>query len=410
MFKPFSVFVGLRYSLTRKRSLFLSFVSLISMLGISLGVMILIVALSVMNGSIDTLRGEALKSVPHVTLSGPAVADWETLVQRADNDPRILAAAPFLEGEATLQYQGQTQFLRLRGVVPALEAEVVNEPLGFQRDVLNDLAQQGDGIVLSTQLAGRLRIFRGDEVSAISLDNLLGRSLQEGRGFQVVGFADFGIYATDNIALINLEPATAFFTDAPGVEPVLRLRVDDLFAAREIAEDVYGDMEGIEIRPWYEIQASLFNALNMEKIITTFMLLMIVIIGAVNIVSTLVMVVSDKGADIAILRTMGASRKTVMSVFVVQGMIAGIIGTLLGAGLGLWLAQNVSGISLWLERMINSVMQDGNVYLISHLQTQTDGTEVLLICVAALLISFLATLYPAYRASRVQPAEVLRYE
>ncbi|MEQ8954843.1 MAG: FtsX-like permease family protein, partial [Gammaproteobacteria bacterium] len=208
----------------------------------------------------------------------------------------------------------------------------------------------------------------------------------------------------------DFDAATTFFAGAPGVEPILRLRVDDLFAAREIAEQAFGDVADIEIRPWYEIQASLFNALNMEKIITSFMLLMIVIIGAVNIVSTLVMVVSDKGADIAILRTMGASRRAIMSVFMVQGMIAGIIGTLLGAMLGLALAENVAAISLWLERLINFLLSDGNVYLISHLQTQTNGSEVLLICSAALLISFLATLYPAYRASRVQPAEVLRYE
>ena len=167
---------------------------------------------------------------------------------------------------------------------------------------------------------------------------------------------------------------------------------------------------GVANRSWNQIQASLFNALSMEKMITGFMLMMIVVVGAVNIVSTLVMVVSDKAADIAILRTMGASRSTIMKIFMIQGVIAGIIGTLVGAALGVLLANYITDISLFLERMINSVFTDANVYFISHLQTRISWNEVLLVCAAAVLISFFATLYPAYRASKVQPAEVLRYE
>lgn len=411
MFKPFSLFVGLRYTLTRKHNFFLSFVSLISMLGVSLGVLILIVALSVMNGSISTLRAEALKSVPHVTLSGEAIAaDWEQQAVLATASTEVLAVAPYMEGEVTLRYQGEDIFVRLRGVQPLLEADVVSNPGQRYRDLLRALGETDDGIILGTQLAGNLGIFSSGEVSVTTLDSLLARSLSDSRGFQVIGFADFGIYGNNNIALINLVQAQQLFQENSGADLQLRLKVSNVFDAERIAREVFAEIDGLTVQPWNEVQASLFNALNMEKFITSFMLLMIVIIGAVNIVSTLVMVVADKGADIAILRTMGASRNTIMQVFIVQGVIAGVVGTLLGAILGVVLANYITDLSLLIERAINWAFRDANIYLISHLQTQVNWQEVLLVCLAAILISFLATLYPAYRASKIQPAEVLRYE
>ncbi|MEX2469942.1 MAG: FtsX-like permease family protein [Pseudohongiellaceae bacterium] len=410
MQKPFSLFVGLRYSLARKNNLLLSFVSLISMLGISLGVLILIVALAVINGSIATLRGEALKSVPHVTVSGPAIVqDWQAAAERAQGTPGVLAAAPFLEGEALLRYQGQDQFIQLRGVDAVREAAVVENPGIRYSELLTALGQVDNGLVLGTRLAARLGIFGADEVSIVPLDSLLARDLDAAQGFQVVGFADFGVYGDDNMALIKLDSARALFP-AAGNNLQLRLKVDDVYAAGRIADSAFGGDPEVAILPWNEAQASLFNALNMEKILTGFMLLMIVVIGAVNIVSTLVMVVADKSADIAILRTMGASRGRIMAVFMIQGMVAGVFGTLVGAVLGVLLAGNITTLSLWLEQLINSLVSGANVYLLSHLQTRVDWSEVALVCVAALGVSFLATLYPAYRASRVQPAEVLRYE
>ena len=411
MFKPFSLFVGMRYSLTRKHNLLLSFVSLISMLGVALGVLILIVALSVMNGSISTLRDEALKSVPHVTLSSDALEDQlPRYLQLANAAEAIIAAAPYLEGEATLRYQGRNSFVRLRGIDPLLEADVVNNQGQRYRQLLASLAATENGIILGTQLAGSLGSYASGKVSAISLGSLLSRSPADSQGFEVVGFADFGIYSNGNIALINMQQARRLFRQDRGVELQLRLRVRDVFEAEAIVASAFSTAPGVTLVPWNVAQASLFNALKMEKILTAFMLLMIVIIGAVNIVSTLVMVVSDKGADSAILRTMGASRWTSMQVFSSQGLIAGVIGTVVGAVLGVLLASNITAISLGLERVINSIFVDANVYLISHLQTQVDWSEVLWVCVAALIISFLATLYPAYRASKIQPAEVLRYE
>jgi lipoprotein-releasing system permease protein len=411
MFKPFSVFIGLRYSLTRKRNFLLSFVSLISMLGVSIGVLILIVALSVMNGSISLLRTEALKSVPHVIVSGESFGEnWREEARLALTSADVLAVAPFLEGEATIRHQGNNSFVRLRGVDPLLEANVVNNDSTRYAELFLELAETQNGIILGSQLARELEIDGRSDVSVTALSSLLTRSLSDTQGFVVIGFADFGIYGNNNVALVNLSQAQALFVADPGMNLQLRLKVADVLRAKKIAGSINFAESDLDIQPWNETQASLFNALELEKILTSFMLLMIVVIGAVNIVSTLVMVVSDKTADIAIMRTMGASSTTIMKIFIVQGLIAGVIGTLAGAILGVLLADNITNLSLLLEQFLNSVFSGANIYLISHLQTRIDLIEVLYICAAALLVSFLATLYPAYRASKIQPAEVLRYE
>lgn len=409
MFKPFSLFVGLRYSLTRRRNRFLSFVSLISMLGVSLGVMVLIVALSVINGSINSLRNEALKSVPHVTIAGESLeSNWEREAVNAQLSDQVLAAAPFLEGEAVLRYQGKNIFIRVRGVDPQREAEIVNNESQSFSNLLDILQERNNSIILGTQLASQLGISSGNELSVTSLNSLLTRSLSDAQGFEVIGFADFGIYGNQAIALINLNEARELFAQDRGVNLQLRLRVSDIFNAELIAMDLFENAGNLDIQSWNETQATLFNALNMEKLLTSFMLLMIVVIGAVNIISTLVMVVSDKTSDVAILRTMGASRSIIMKIFVVQGLIVGIVGTTIGALLGLLLANNITKLSLWLEQLINLVFADANIYLISHLQTRVNVSEVMLVCLIALLICFLATLYPAFRASKIQPAEALR--
>ena len=403
------LFIGLRYSLTRRRNRFLSFVSLISMLGVSLGVMVLIVALSVINGSINSLRNEALKSVPHVTIAGEFLeSNWEREALNAQLSDQVLAVAPFLEGEAVLRYQGNNIFIRVRGVDPQREAKVVDKESESFSSLLDILQKRNNSIILGTQLASELGISSGNEISVTSLNSLLSRSLSDAQGFEVAGFADFGIYGNQAIALINLNEARELFAQDRGANLQLRLRVSDIFNAELIAMDLFENAENLDIQSWNETQANLFNALNMEKLLTSFMLLMIVVIGAVNIISTLVMVVSDKTSDVAILRTMGASRSIIMKIFVVQGLIVGIVGTIIGALLGLLLANNITKLSLWLEQLINLVFADANIYLISHLQTRVNVSEVMLVCLIALLICFLATLYPAFRASKIQPAEALR--
>ena len=411
MLRSFPLFVGLRYSLAQKNSLLLSFVSLISVLGVTLGVFILIVALAVINGSITTLRIEALKSIPHVTIAGPRIqAHWQELRDLALRSNEVIAVAPFIEAEASITHQGEAAFVAVRGIETALESTVSEPGRATFVDLLASLGESENGVILGASLASQLGVRSLTQVSLLSLGDLLGRRLNEEQSAEVIGFADFGLYSNHNTALISLTSAERLFANDPGVDIRLRLRVSDIDRAGEIAAQVFSDYPDLTIIPWNEVQASLFDALNMEKLLTAFMLLMIVIIGAVNIISTLVMFVSDKSADIAILRTMGASQATIMTIFIVQGLFAGILGTVLGAVLGLGLAGSITEISLAIEQLINSNFEGANLYLLSHLQTQVIPFEVLLVCLAALGICFLATLYPAYRASCIQPAHVLRYE
>ena len=411
MLRSFPLFIGLRYSLAQKNSLLLSFVSLISVLGVTLGVFILIVALAVINGSITTLRMEALKSIPHVTIAGPELqANWHELRDLALSSNEVIAVAPFIEAEASITHQGETAFIAVRGIDTALESSVSEPSRATFVDLLASLGESENGVILGASLAGQLGVRSLTQVSLLSLGDLLSRRLNERQGAEVIGFADFGLYSNHNSALISLTSAERLFANDPGVDIRLRLRVSDIDRAGDIAAQVFLDYPDLKITPWNEVQASLFDALNMEKFLTAFMLLMIVIIGAVNIISTLVMFVSDKSADIAILRTMGASRATVMTIFIVQGLFAGILGTVLGAVLGLGLAGSITDISLAVEQFINSNLEGANLYLLSHLQTNVIPSEVMLVCLVALGICFLATLYPAYRASCIEPAQVLRYE
>lgn len=411
MLRSFPLFIGLRYSLAQKNSLLLSFVSLISVLGVTLGVLILIVALAVINGSIETLRKEALKSTPHVTIAGPGLqANWRELRDLALRSEEVIAAAPFIEAEASITHQGEAAFIAVRGIDTALESSVIEPGSATFVDLLASLGESETGVILGAGLAGQLGVRSSTQVSLLSLGKLLRRRLDEGQGAEVIGFADFGLYSNHNTALMSLTAAERLFANDPGVDIRLRLRVSDINRAGDIAAEVFSDYPELEITPWNEVQASLFDALNMEKFLTAFMLLMIVVIGAVNIISTLVMFVSDKSADIAILRTMGASQASIMIIFMVQGLVAGILGTVIGVALGLGLAGSITDVSLALEQFVNSNIEGANLYLLSHLQTEVVSSEVMLVCLAALVTCFLATLYPAYRASCIQPAEVLRYE
>lgn len=411
MLRSFPLFIGLRYSLAQKNSLLLSFVSLISVLGVTLGVLILIVALAVINGSIETLRKEALKSTPHVTIAGPGLqANWRELRDLALRSEEVIAAAPFIEAEASITHQGEAAFIAVRGIDTALESSVSEPGSATFVDLLASLGESETGVILGAGLAGQLGVRSSTQVSLLSLGKLLRRRLDEGQGAEVIGFADFGLYSNHNTALMSLTAAERLFANDPGVDIRLRLRVSDINRAGDIAAQVFSDYPELEITPWNEVQASLFDALNMEKFLTAFMLLMIVVIGAVNIISTLVMFVSDKSADIAILRTMGASQASIMIIFMVQGLVAGILGTVIGVALGLVLAGSITDVSLALEQFVNSNIEGANLYLLSHLQTEVVSSEVMLVCLAALVTCFLATLYPAYRASCIQPAEVLRYE
>ena len=411
MHKPLALTIGLRYSRTRKRQGLLSFVSAVSTLGVMLGVTILIVALAVMNGSIAVLRAEALKSVPHITVSGATLSEsWPEVRERLARLAGVVGVAPYSSLEGVLSVRGETQFVQLRAIDPLLEGAIASNTSGRAEQLLVELAQRPNGIVLDARLAARLGRGSGTEVSLAALDRLLRRSNAEPLAFTVLGFADFGAYGGGDIALINRSTARSLAGDA--FETQLRIRLDDVFEAGNAASSLATNRvnEGLTFQSWREAQAGLFGALAMEKVLTGFMLLTIVAVGAVNIVSTLVMAVAEKGPDIAILRTMGASRGTIMRIFIVQGGMSGIAGTGLGALFGVVIASYLGTLSLMLERLASFLLGGRSVVFVSHLQTKIISTEVLLVCAAALSISLLATLYPAYRASKIEPAEVLRYE
>ncbi len=416
MFKPVSLFIGLRYIRTRKKSQIISFVSIVSTLGITIGVLALIVVTSVINGSTSTMRDETLKAVPHASISAGS-GDWPGLRDALAVQPGILGAAPYVEGESWLRFDGAAEFVQLRGVDPHLESQVMQVQNPDLDAMLQALADTENGVILGIRLANRLGIRLDEEVTLLSLPSLLNRKLDESMHFRVIGAADFGFYGNDNTVMVDLQAAQTLFGLDPGGQDVrLRLRVDDVLNAGPIAANALQTLSdpslaaGRASTSWSETQASLFDALRLEKTMTGFMLLMIVVIGAVNIVSTLVMVVADKSADIAILRTMGASRATIMSIFVTQGTTVGVLGTALGALTGVLLAQNLPQVLGWIEAALNATLSPGDVYMISYLRAELQVEDVVLTCLSALVVSFLATLYPAYRATRIQPAEVLRYE
>ncbi|MDP2141366.1 MAG: lipoprotein-releasing ABC transporter permease subunit [Gammaproteobacteria bacterium] len=418
MFKPVALFIGLRYTRTRKKSQIISFVSIVSTLGITVGVLALIVVLSVINGSTSTMRNETLKAVPHASIGDAAgMTQWPEVVTAVRSHPQVSGAAPYIEGEGWLRYDGGGEFIQIRGVDPASEADVVQVDSPDFAFLLETLAATDNGIILGISLANRLGIYLDDGLTLMSLNSLISRQLGEAMNFRVIGAADFGFYGNNNTVMIGLNAAQTLFGTGNAAQDVrVRLRVTDVFNAGVIAEDALASLpasvptETMTTSSWSDTQSSLFDALRLEKTLTGFMLLMIVVIGAVNIVSTLVMVVADKSADIAILRTMGASRGTILVIFITQGTTVGIFGTLLGAILGVLLSQNLTRVMQTLENLANTVFSPQDVYMISYLRAELRAEDVVVICISALTISFLATLYPAYRATRIQPAEVLRYE
>jgi len=413
MFRPLSLFIGLRFVRARKKNQLMSFVSWISMLGIALGVMALIAVMSVINASTSTMRQETLKSVPHasIRLAADEIA-WRTAIDLLETQPGILGAAPYVESEAWLRFEGAGEFVSVRGVDPVAEPAVQQFQSVNLQQLLRELEITPDGIILGTRLAARLGLYAGTQLTVTPLASLIQRETGDARSFRVIGVADFGFYDNDRTALIRLPEAQQIFARDPGAGVQIRLRVNDVFSAASLSQAAVAALPPGEyqLSSWDQTRRSLFDALRMEKVLTGFMLLMIVIIGAVNIIATLVMTVADKSADIAILRTMGAGRTTVMAVFVIQGFAAGVLGTALGAVAGVALAMTVGDLMRWFEGWMNSMLAPGDVYMIAHLSAELQWSDVLLVCLCALLISLMATLYPAWRASRVQPADVLRYE
>jgi lipoprotein-releasing system permease protein len=411
----YELLVGLRYTRAKRRNHFISFISLISMAGIALGVAALIVVLSVMNGFQKELRTRILGVASHVQISGAGnrLSDWPAVAKVAAEHPRVIATAPFVNAQGLLSVGQNVRGSVVRGIVPALEDKVAEIGLNMRSGRLDSLRAGEFGIVLGGELARALGVMAGEKVVLITPQGQVTPAgvVPRLKQFTVVGIFEVGMFEYDSgLALIHLEDAQRLFQMGDAVSGV-RLKLDDLYAARTVAREVMVKFDNNTFATdWTRSHANFFRAVEIEKRVMFIILLLIVAVAAFNIVSTLVMAVTDKQADIAILRTLGASPGGILQIFMVQGALIGIIGTLIGVCGGTLLALNIDVVVPALERMFSVRFLSKDVYYISDLPSDLQSADVIVICAVSLVISFLATLYPSWRASRVNPAEALRYE
>jgi len=415
MNNAWSWFVGSRYLRARTNNRFVSFISSISILGVALGVAVLIVVLSVMNGFETELRTRILALTSHASLEsfGDGLADWEGVRAEVEGNPEVTAAAPYVLGEAMLLRGEAVSGAIVRGIVPAEERRVSALGEKLLSGKLEDLAPGDWNVILGSALARELRVGVGDRVVlAISQGTVTPAGLSPRlRRFTVSGIFEAGMYEFDRgLAFVHLEDAARLWRMESRVTG-LRLALDDMFLAPEVSRRVAMQLGGgFYVSDWTRQHVNFFRSIQLSKQMMFTILLLVVAVAAFNIVSTLVMVVKDKQGDIAILRTLGASPRGIMRVFVIQGALIGVAGTLAGLLLGTVLALNIEQLVHWLEAALGTTFLAADVYFISDLPAELRLGDVLRICGTALVLAVLSTIYPAWRAARSQPAEALRHE
>ncbi|MBD3656306.1 MULTISPECIES: lipoprotein-releasing ABC transporter permease subunit [Marinobacter] len=413
MFKPLSLYVGLRYTAAKRRNHFISFISLTSMIGLMLGVAVLIIVLSVMNGFDRELKQRILGMVPHAVIRGEAyLENWEAVDREVTGHPSVIAAAPFIQGQGMVTGGGNVRGVLLNGILPEEEGSVSIIENHMTEGALDDLKPGEFGIIIGRLMAASLRLQVGDRVTVVLPEASITPAgvLPRLKRFTVKGIFSVGAELDGNYTLIHMDDAAKLMRTGGKAEGV-RLLVDDLFKAPLVAEEAARGLGGrYYISDWTRTHGNLFQAIRMEKTMIGLLLMFIVAVAAFNIVSTLVMVVTDKTADIAILRTMGATPGRIMRIFIIQGAVIGIFGVLVGTTLGVLGAYNISGFIAWLEGALGHQFLSADVYFISYLPSQLQWQDVFIISGAGFAMSLLATIYPAWRASRVDPAEALRYE
>ena len=398
-----------------RRNGFISFISFVSVLGIALGVAALIIVLSVMNGFQKEVTSRMLSVVAHIELTDPAgeaLADWRAVAEQARRHPQVQAAAPYIATQSLVARGDEMRGAIVRGIDPAEEVNITPLAAALKDGVLARLQPGAWQIVLGAELARQLRVGPGDQVTLVAPGGQVtpAGTVPRLKSFTVAGTFDAGHYEYDSgLALIHLEDAQRLYRLAgpSGVQ----LKLADLHQARTVAQDLVQSLPpGLYVRDWTRTNRQWFDAVQIEKRMMGIILTLIVAVAAFNLVSTLVMTVTDKRADIAILRTLGASPRSVMAIFVVQGATSGVIGTLVGVLGGLLVAFNVDVIVPAIERLLGLAFLPGNIYLISRMPSDPRWSDIWPITVVSLVLAFLATLYPSWRASRINPAEALRYE
>jgi lipoprotein-releasing system permease protein len=415
---PFELTIGWRYTRAgraTRRNGFISFISGVSMLGIALGVAALIIVLSVMNGFQKEVRDRMLGVVSHIEVyaaDGQALPNVATTMAQAKENPQVVGAAPFIAAQALIARGEDMKGAIVRGVDPALEPDVSDFATGAQQQALNQLIPGEFGVVLGGELARAMGVRVGDKVTLVAPSGQVTPAgvVPRLKQMSVVGTFDSGHYEYDSaLVLVHWEDAARIFRlEGPSG---VRLKLKDLHQAREVADQLARSLSGdLVLRDWTRQNRSWFAAVQVEKRMMFIILTLIVAVAAFNLVSTLVMTVTDKRADIAILRTLGASPGSIMGIFVVQGAMVGVIGTLAGLLLGLGVAFNIDVIVPALEQALGASFLPKDIYLISRMPSEPQQSDIVPIALISLLMAFVATLYPSWRASRVNPAEALRYE
>ncbi len=415
---PYEVRIGWRYTRAGKagrRNGFISFISGVSMLGIALGVAALIIVLSVMNGFQKEVRERMLSVIAHVEIydaAGGAIDDWQALAAQAQAHVAVKAGAPFVASQALIARGDDMRGVMVRGIDPVAEAKVTPLAAQLKDGVLARLTPGAWKVVLGIQLARSLGVQEGDVITLVTPS---GQTTPAGvvprlRQLTVAGVFNAGHYEYDSgMALMHIDDAARLFRT--GGPQGVQLRLSDQDLAREVGQDLGATLgQRYIVRDWTRTNAAWYDAVQIEKRMMFIILTLIVAVAAFNLVSTLVMTVTDKRADIAILRTLGASPRSVMAIFMVQGAASGVIGTLSGVGLGLLVALNVDVIVPAVERLLNVSFLPGSIYLITRMPSDPQYADIMPIAVISLALAFVATIYPSWRASRVNPAEALRYE
>ncbi len=412
---PFEYFVGLRYTRAKRRNHFISFISMTSMAGIALGVAALIVVLSVMNGFQKELRSRILGVASHVQLTAfeGGLSGWATIADAAKANPEVTAAAPYIHAQGLLSFQQTVQGSIIRGVVPQMEDQVADIGRSMKKGSLDALKPGEFGIVLGKELARNLGVRMDEKVTVIAPQGQVTAAgvLPRVKQFRVVGIFEVGMYEYDSgLALLHLADAQRLYRMEDKVSGV-RLKLKDLYAAPRVSRELSASLPGdVFVTDWTRSHANFFRAVQIEKRVMFIILTLIVAVAAFNIVSTLVMAVTDKQADIAILRTLGASPGSIMKIFIVQGALIGCIGTIFGTVAGVLLALNIDVVVPFIESTFGVQFLAKDVYYISDLPSDLQWDDVFVIAGVSFGLSLLATLYPSYRASRLEPAAALRYE
>lgn len=415
MFRPVSIFIGSRYTRARRRNQFLSFISWLSLLGMMLGVAVVITVISVMNGFEQEIRSRILDALPHAYIEssdGQGLANAATLQQSLSRIDGVSGVAPYVAGQGMISVPGVVRGVMITGVDPQQEARVSNLAAHMREGSLDELKEERFGIVIGALTSAYLKLGVGD-YATLTLPKVTVTPLgvfPRVKRFKVVGIFELGAQTDADTVYVGLGAAQKLFQLRDKVGGV-RVKLDDLFAAPQFAEQQQLTLgEAYQVKDWSRTQGGLFQAIAMEKTVVGLMLMIVVAVAAFNIISILVMMVTDKRADIAVLRTMGMSRGQIMAVFMTQGVLIGLVGIVVGVLLGVVLALNVGTIVSTLEQLLGMRVFDPSVYYITHMPSLLRGQDVALIASVSLLLSILASLYPAWRAASVSAAEVLRYE